>query len=151
MENSAEIFIVGRRMSRLLGDRLRTLRGSRGWSQERMGKLFGMSQGAYQRLEAGKHHHHEPMLDRIDQVLVANGFDWRAGMAAELDRADLATAILDRLDRLETILESMRDDIAQIKAFMAEYVEHLGAIRHDRTIVERLRAVIDEPLEDDGD
>src|SRR4029077_17023577 len=101
VENLPEISILDRAMSRLLGDRLRTLRGGRNLSQEQMGKLFGMSQGAYQRLEARTHHHTEPMLDRIDRVLFANGFAWRPGMAAELDRGDVTAAILERLERIE--------------------------------------------------
>jgi len=130
VEKYPEISILGLPMSRLLGDRLRSLRGGRGWSQERMGKMFGMSQGAYQRLEAGKHHHHEPMLERIDAVLIENGFAWRPGMAAELDRGDLGAAILDRLDRVDGLMQAL--------------VDHLDQMNYDRQLVNRMRRVLDD-------
>jgi transcriptional regulator with XRE-family HTH domain len=128
-----EISILDRAMSRLLGDRLRTLRGGRGWSQERMGKLFGMTQSAYQRLESGRGHHTEPMLERIDRVLVDNGFAWRPGMAAELDRGDVTAAMLERLERIE--------------GYMSALFKRLDQLGHDRELIEHLRAVLDD--EDD--
>ena len=74
-----------------------------------MGKLFGMTQSAYQRLESGLQHHQEATLTRIDEVLIANGFDWRSGLAAELDRGDIGTEILDRLERIESSVGALHD------------------------------------------
>ena len=117
-------------MSRLLADRLRTLRGEQRLSQARMGELFGMRQSAYQRLEAGNARHQEPTLEHIDAVMIANDFDWRHGLAAELDRGDLGSAILERLDHIDDVISALYDRLVK-----------LG---HDAELIDRLRALLND-------
>jgi transcriptional regulator with XRE-family HTH domain len=117
-------------MSRLLADRLRVLRGAAGLSQAQMGKLLGMSQSAYQRVEAGDTRHHTPTLDRIDAAMIDAGFDWHPGLAAELEAGALATELLIRLDRIEHRLD--------------ELVAGLSRLDASRDLMRRLRQLVND-------
>ena len=100
---------LGLVMSHQLGQTLRELRQQRGYSQARMGELLGLTANGYQRIESGHQNHHADTLERIDAGMIAAGFDWSAGLAAELDHvAAIPLSVLERLDRIEATLEAKR-------------------------------------------
>ena len=141
-------------MSRPLGDRLRELRTTRGISQREMAELLGMRANDYQRIEAGHQHHHHRTLDRIDEMMIAAGFDWKLGLAAYLDHEAIPRdEILERINEIAALLGEMRtadDRLHRIERYMGAIYDRLVVLGYDQTMVEALRDVLTDEGESDG-
>ena len=113
----------------VLASRLREIRGRAGLSQRQMAGRLGMKPNTYQRLELGGFKYQQTTLCRLDDAMIAAGFEWQPGEAAAVGAAVPADEILARLDRIE--------------AYMYALFERLVSLQQDTELIDDLRKVLD--------